>query len=159
MAPDCVAGLMLIGPLGPGKVALEREAVEPILSRANDVAFVRECFRPWFTVWPQAEFDRWTGNFAHTPDWAHRAVCEIALWTNISAETAGISAPALVIAGEHDPVYGPVYQREAVLPAIPHARMVTIDCGHGLILERPEEIAMHCEEFLEMLQPWATKGK
>lgn len=148
LAPERVAGLVLIGAVGPGKVPLTCEAVDPILDRATDVAFVRESFRPWFSVWPRPELDRSLENFARTPGWAHRAVCEIALWTDITAELTSLSAPALLIAGEHDPVYGPAYRREAVMPVLAHAQMATIDCGHGLILERPEEIATQCERFL-----------
>jgi pimeloyl-ACP methyl ester carboxylesterase len=122
------------------------------LERAGDVVFVRESFRPWFKEWPRPELDQWAKNFARTPAWAHRAVCELALWTDISTEVAGITAPALVIAGEHDPVYGPVYQRNAVLPTLPDPQFVTVDCGHGLFLERPKEIAAHCKEFLAQLE-------
>jgi pimeloyl-ACP methyl ester carboxylesterase len=149
--PLRVAGLILFGSVGPAKVPLSRETVESILTHTAEADFVRGYFRPWFTVWPRAELDYWIGSFAHTPAWAHRAVCEIALWTDITREIAEITTPTLVIAGEHDPAYGPAYQEAAVLPAVPNARMVTVDCGHGLILERPEEVATHCGEFLESL--------
>ena len=151
IAPMRVAGLVLIGALGPAAVPLDRDAVEAILNRVHDIAFVRDFFRSWIAVWPRAEIDSWLENFVKTPLWVHRAVCETALWTDITAETRNITTPALVIAGEHDPVYGPAYQRAAVLPAVPHARMIMVDCGHGLILERPEEIAGHCELFLGSL--------
>jgi pimeloyl-ACP methyl ester carboxylesterase len=125
--------------------------VEAILSRAGEIAFVRDCFRPWFTVWPRAELDRSLQNFSRTPSWALRAAFECALWTDITAEAAGISTPILAIAGEHDPVYGPAYQREAVLVTLLHAELQIVDCGHGLILELPEEIAEHCVRFFDSL--------
>jgi hypothetical protein len=34
------------------------------------------------------------------------------------------------------------------LVTLPHAELQIVDCGHGLILERPAEIAGHCETFL-----------
>ena len=145
MAPTRVAGLILFGAAGPAKVQLEREAVEPILKNAGDIEFVRESFKPWLSVWPRPELDRWLANFVTTPEWAHRAVCEIALWTDISNETRRITAPTLVFAGEHDPVYGPAYQRAAVLPTLLNAELVAVDCGHGLFLERPAEIAACCD--------------
>jgi pimeloyl-ACP methyl ester carboxylesterase len=152
MAPARVAGLVLMGAIGPGKIPIERDALEPILGRTGEIAFVREWFRPWFAVWPRAELDRALEIFARTPAWAHRARCEIALWTDISTETAGLTTPALVVVGERDPAYGSNYQRGAVLPALPHAQSVTVDCGHGLILERPEEIAGYCTTFFASLR-------
>jgi pimeloyl-ACP methyl ester carboxylesterase len=137
-----------MGAVGPGKAPLDRDAVDSILRRASEVDFIRESFRPWFTVWPREELARSLESFARTPIWAHRAVCEIALWTDITSETTGITAPALVMAGEHDPVYGPAYQREAVIPTVPHATVVSINCGHGLMLERPLEVAAHLDGFL-----------
>lgn len=148
MAPSRVIGLVMVGAVGPGLVPLDRATVEPILSRAGDVAFLRETFRPWFSVWPRPEIDRALETFARTPVWALRAVAEIALWTDITLETVGISKSALILAGEHDPVYGPAYQSASVLSTLPHAQMIKVDCGHGMMLERPQEIGALCAPFL-----------
>ncbi len=152
LAPSRVAGLLLFGALGPGLVPLDRAMVEPLLQRAADLAFVRECFRPWFKVWPNEELDRYLQGFSRTPAWALRAVCEAALWSDLSAEIPRLALPALVVAGGCDPVYGPDYQCSAVLPFVPAARMVTLDCGHGLVLELPGETAALSAEFLATLR-------
>lgn len=151
LAPARVAGLILLGAVGPAKVQVEREAVEPILKNAGDIDFVREAFRSWFLVWPRPELARWTGNFVQTPVWAHRSVCEIALWTDITSEISKLDTPALVVAGRHDPAYGPEYQQRSVLPVLRCGRMVCVDCGHGLGFEKPEEIAQHSGDFLRTL--------
>ncbi len=153
LAPQRVIGLTLIGGVGPGLVALERPMIDGILQRAAEVNFVREVFRGWFHVWPRVEIDDALERFARTPAWVLRAVCESALWSDIAAEVGEVTAPALVIAGDGDPVYGPAYQEQAVRPFLPNATLVTIaECGHGLILERPEEIAGHVERFLGQLR-------
>jgi pimeloyl-ACP methyl ester carboxylesterase len=73
----------------------------------------------------------------------------MSVWTDIAADVRGLTMPALAIAGDDDPVYGPAYQQEAVVPYFPGARLVSVpDCGHGLILEKPGEIARHLKAFL-----------
>jgi pimeloyl-ACP methyl ester carboxylesterase len=151
MAPQRIRGLVLLGAVGPGKVSLERDVVEAILSRAGEIAFVRDCFRSWFSVWPRAEIDRSLEAFARTPVWALRASFETALWEDITSDATLLTPAALVLTGEHDPVYGPPYQRSAVLSALRHAELHTVDCGHGMYLERPAEIAVLCEQFVESL--------
>lgn len=152
LAPQRVRALVLIGATGPGLVPLDRPTMDGILQRAADVGFMRDVFRPWFHLWSRREIDDAITSFTQTPAWALRAVCETALWTDISNNVPQITAPTLTIAGVGDPVYGPAYQEQAVRPFVPGAVMVTLDdCGHGLILEWPEEIAPHIEQFLRAL--------
>lgn len=149
LVPQRVSGLVLIGATGPGLVPLDRPSMEGIVQRAADLGFIREVFRPWFHVWPRPDIDQAIISFARTPIWALQAVCEAALWTDISEDVKHVTAPTLAIAGDRDPVYAPSYQAQAVHPFVPNATVVTIaDCGHGLILERPAEIAGHLGRFL-----------
>lgn len=149
LAAQRVQGLVLIGAVGPGLVALDRPTMEGILQRAAEIDFMREVFRPWFQVWPRPEIDRAIASFAQTPHWALHRVCESALWTDLTPEMREITAPTLLIAGDADPVYGPSYQKQAVRPFVVNVTEVTIpNCGHGLILESPEEIAVHVNRFL-----------
>jgi pimeloyl-ACP methyl ester carboxylesterase len=155
MAPERVAGLMLLGPVGPGQVEpLGRDALEPVLSRTADAAFIRECFQPWFVDWSHRELDQALEDLSRTPNWALRAVAEVGLWTDLAAEISRLDQPALVMAGDRDPVYGPEYQRDAVLPVLTRAREVTLRCGHGFHLECPEDVAAHGRRFLAELSPW-----
>jgi len=148
MASTRIAGLVLLGTVGPGPVAFERSAIEPMLEKLGDASFVQELFSPWFRMGPSPE---WTARFAATPAWAHRAVCEGAFWTDLEGEVGQLALPALVVAGQHDPVYGAAYQRSAVLPSLPSACLVEIDCGHGLMLERPVDVARAMHSFLSKL--------
>jgi len=144
MAPDRVAALVLLGSVGPGPVAFERAAIEPMLGKLGDPAFVQELFRPWFRVGPTPE---WIKKFSATPAWAHRAVCEGAFWTDLLPAIVELPMPALIVAGQQDPVYGPDYQLKAVLPSLQRATLVEIECGHGLMLESPVKVAREMRRF------------
>ncbi|MFZ1102036.1 MAG: alpha/beta hydrolase [Hyphomicrobiaceae bacterium] len=149
MAPDRILGLALIGSPGPGLVPLRREDVAEFMATYQDVAVTEAFFRPWFKVWPNATVDDWIRSFSALPEWALHAAAEMSIWTNIAVDVRGVKVPALLIAGDDDPVYGSAYQRQEVLPFFPAGRLVSVpDCGHGLILERPREIALHVGAFL-----------
>lgn len=151
--PGRVAGVILMGAVGPNEVPLEQDVVERIVSCGDDVGLVRQYFRSWFKEWPRPEIERWTANVANTPPWVRRAFCAPVRSPGARSEEAVVSeVPAIVLAGENDPVYGPAYQHKAVLPALANARLVTISCGHGLLLERPDEVAGHCKEFFAELK-------
>lgn len=152
LVPTRVAGLVLLGSVGPGPVPFEREAAAGILNRAQDLAFLVECFRGWFRTDGDVVVTAWAQQFKRTPVWAHEAVCEIAMWTDLSDHIRVIDTPALVVAGAHDPVYGLTYQREAVMPALANATLVTADCGHGMMVENVAEIAGLCRSFLGQLR-------
>jgi len=59
---------------------------------------------------------------------------------DLTSHLGSITAPALVIAGEHDRVF-PVEHSRAIAAAIPDARLVIVpETGHGLVFECPEEV-------------------
>ena len=60
-----------------------------------------------------------------------------------------VGTPALVLAGLHDPVYGPAYQAGAVQPYLARPTVLMLDSGHGLVLERPEDVAAAMRPFLQ----------
>jgi pimeloyl-ACP methyl ester carboxylesterase len=151
LAPERVRGLVLIGTPGPGLVPIERGVLNAILAHPGDRGFAVEYFRPWFRVWPRPEIEAWIDSFVRMPAWALTASCEAALWTSFSDTVAPFSCAVLVLVGKHDSVYGLPYQRESVLPYVPNAEVITIDAGHGLILERPEDVALRLDGFLQRI--------
>jgi len=91
-------------------------------------------------------------------DWAIKGVVELGRegFMRIMRSLSGfdvedrlkdIRAPALIIVGEKDPLAqasGEMHER------IPRSRLiVTKDCKHTLILDKPEEVASHIVSFLE----------
>ena len=151
LAPERVRGLVLIGAPGPGFVQIERSVLDDLLAHAGDRSFAGDWFRPWFHVWPRPEIEAWIDSFVRMPAWALMACCEAALWSSFSDAVSPLSCAVLVVAGKHDPVYGAAYQRESVLPYVPNAEVITIEAGHGLILERPEDVASRLDCFLERI--------
>jgi non-heme chloroperoxidase len=61
-------------------------------------------------------------------------------------------AATLVIGGAHDPLLPPPILKEAIVDAIPGARLAVLDCGHETPLEKPEETAALLEAFLAGLR-------
>ena len=57
-------------------------------------------------------------------------------------------APTLVIGGQHDPILPLEYLRQAIVQAIPGARLAAVDSGHEIPLERPQETAALLEAYL-----------
>jgi pimeloyl-ACP methyl ester carboxylesterase len=73
----------------------------------------------------------------------------MSIWSDITPEVRELKLPVLCVVGEDDPVYGPAYQRESVLSVFSHARMEVVpNCGHGLTLERPQEVAAILADYL-----------
>jgi pimeloyl-ACP methyl ester carboxylesterase len=58
---------------------------------------------------------------------------------NGGTAAAGITCPTLFVQGRRD-VMTPPRSAAALVAAIPHARVVTLDCGHALMTERPDEV-------------------
>lgn len=150
MAPERVAGLALLGSPGPGLVPFKREDVAEFMATYHDLAVTRAFFRPWFKVdLAHPAVDALMRSFAALPDWALHATAEISLWTDLTPVVSRIELPSLVVAGADDPQYGPAYQRDAVLPWLPRAKFAVVpECGHGLIVERPAEVAALLAPFL-----------
>lgn len=67
-------------------------------------------------------------------------------------ETNEITAPTLIIWGEHD-AYGPRSDQEKLQAAIPASRLVIYEgCGHAMIWEAPERVAADIVAFVEGIQ-------
>jgi 3-oxoadipate enol-lactonase len=59
---------------------------------------------------------------------------------DLTPDLGGITAPSLVIGGEHDRVFPPEHSR-AIADAIPNARLVIVPgTGHGLLFECGEQV-------------------
>ena len=61
--------------------------------------------------------------------------------------------PTLVVGGLHDLIFTPEIMRDAVVAAIPGARLVLLDSNHEIPVERPREMAGLLEAFLAGLKP------
>jgi pimeloyl-ACP methyl ester carboxylesterase len=58
--------------------------------------------------------------------------------------------PTLVFAGKADKLLGPDVQR-AIAANYPGSKVVELDCGHELLVEKPAEVARRIAEFVGAL--------
>jgi non-heme chloroperoxidase len=63
-----------------------------------------------------------------------------------------LEMPTLVIGGMHDPMFPPQFLREQFTARIPRARLASIDAGHEIPLEAPQQMAGLLAAFLAGLQ-------
>ncbi len=66
---------------------------------------------------------------------------------DLGSRLAHVTSPTLVVAGLQDPLCPPAKQ-EALVSALPHARCVTLDCGHFQPVEQPAAFARLLGEHL-----------
>ena len=130
-----VAGLVLLAPhvfvedVSVASIAEARETFETTDLRERMGRYHRDAeatFRLWNDIWLAPEFRDW----------------------NIEDVLGGVTAPTLLIQGEHDQ-YGTLAQIEAIERGVhgPVQRTV-LDCRHAPHLEAPEETLAAAAEFL-----------
>ncbi|HEY2555358.1 MAG TPA: alpha/beta fold hydrolase [Candidatus Cybelea sp.] len=139
-APELVAALVLVAPAPASGAGFSEKGASYLRATVGD----RDAARKWLTRTfhgaPKAE------DFERLCEAAERSHPDAALesfesWTNadFAEETTKISAPAVVIAPEHDTPE--MYERK-VAALLPNARFVLLrNCGHYAIIEQPEAIA------------------
>ncbi len=62
---------------------------------------------------------------------------------------APITLPTLVIAAVQDEVWGLEMQKELTMPHLTNARIMTINCGHSVPMEQPQQLAQILRDFVE----------
>jgi 3-oxoadipate enol-lactonase len=107
-------------------------------------------FGPTFRGDPQQKpvMDEWIGRISRCDRGGVRqAVLGVANRAGVTDEIRAITAPTLVIVGEHD-APTPVKRSEKIVALIPGARLeIVADSGHSSTLEQPEAVT-------ELLQPF-----
>ncbi|MER6640817.1 alpha/beta fold hydrolase [Streptomyces microflavus] len=69
---------------------------------------------------------------------------------DVREDLRSITVPTLVISPLADLITTPFHSRE-IADGIPHAELVTLDCGHAIAAERPEAWADAMTKFLTTL--------
>jgi pimeloyl-ACP methyl ester carboxylesterase len=152
MSPARVLGQILIAPVGPEKLDLPREALDPWLDAAPHPMRFREVLLP-FTKQPIREdlLDMYCRNVSL----ASRAALEGTIdmfYQSIENEVRNIRTPTLIIAGEADPLFNAEYVNKRVLPTTPGARAIFLPCGHEIPFEMPNETGRLIEAYVAGLQ-------
>ncbi len=71
-------------------------------------------------------------------------------YANGGAAAQAIACPTLFVQGRRD-VMTPPRSAQALVAAIPHARVVALDCGHALMTEQPARVAAALADFVRGL--------
>lgn len=150
--PERVLGQVLVAAVPAADIPLSDAAKESWLQVARDRS--PATFEPWlrqFTRDPlsaditQEYFEAVTGtperSLAETLDMCRQQ-------GQFMDRLKAITAPTLVVGGTHDPMLPPPVLRQAVVDALPRARLATLECGHEIPLEKPEELAGLITAFL-----------
>ena len=147
--PDRVAALVLVSGMPASSIPLPAELLDDWYSRAGDAAAMKELVAPFLTgPVDEAAYDRFARGAARVPRSALEGTMQVTLETDFAASLPSIAAPTLVIAGALDTLFTPKLLRETLADRIPGARLVVVDCGHEIPLERPREFAALIEAFL-----------
>jgi pimeloyl-ACP methyl ester carboxylesterase len=152
--PERVSGLVLIGaietPMADAGTEL-RAAIQPFGDRVPE-AFAREFQASTIHApVPDAFFEQVVAESMKLPAPVWRAVLDGLLDADDSRDLARITAPTLLLWGEHD-AYFPRDEQERLVAAIPDARLhVYADTGHSPHWERPADVASDLEAFMRSL--------
>jgi len=79
------------------------------------------------------------------------AAAAVAAAAVAAAAVAGaVGCPTLFVQGRRD-VMTPPRSAQALVASIPHARVATVDCGHSMMTERPDDVRMALQDFVRGL--------
>lgn len=147
--PQRVRGQVLIAPAPAAALPLTGEMVDDWIrttrTRTACDGFVRQ-----FTKNELASdiVDGYFASIQSSPEYSLRESLRMCCDAAFADRLTAVRAATLVVGGEHDPILVPDYLRQEVVQKIPEARLVLLDCGHEIPLERPREAAALIEAFL-----------
>ena len=149
-----VRGQVLVAGCPAGEIPLPDETVADWISRAGDRERLIELER-WFITQPvEADvLERWADDAVKVPRTVLDESLRTCLGTSFMDRLSDTPPPTLVVGGLHDPIFTADTLREAVVAAIPRARLALVDCNHEIPIERPREMAGLLEAFLAGLRP------
>jgi pimeloyl-ACP methyl ester carboxylesterase len=149
VAPERVRGLVLVAGCPAGEIPLPAELLEDWYAREGDPERLTELVTTYATqpIAPEL-LERFGQDAATVGRAALEATMQAAIGTSFADRVGSITAPVLVVAGAGDALFGPDVLRDGVVAPLPAARLVVLDAGHEIGLERPRELAVVVEAFL-----------
>ena len=155
--PRRIRALILVAPPALGVVPISRELGMQVCRDASDWKQIKPFFKNlWFGPSPDEELvDGCCQSISRIPRFVLEATAEMSLWTSIESSVGRLDLPALVAAGEFDPVYNPEYQQKHTLPHLEQGSSVTLAAGHFIPLECPNALAASITAFLKTIGVFA----
>lgn len=140
---------ILVAPVPPGVVPIDREFGLQVCREAGDWRRNKNVFQNWFAPAAKADVvDAYSKTVAQTPRWVLEATAEMALWTSLTTEIGQLQLPSLMVTGEHDPIYHANFQTEHTRPHLTNVTDAPLNSGHFIPLECPRELAWVVSTFL-----------
>ena len=147
--PDRVAGLILVAGTQASAMAVPDEVLEGWYACAGNADAMRQLLLPFLTgPVDEAVLDRFAREAARASLPALKGTMRATLETDFSGELVSLDVPTLVVAGGLDEFMPVQLLRDEIASKIKGARMVILDCGHEIALERARELAALIEAFL-----------
>ena len=152
--PRRVRGLILVAGCPAGAVALPPAMLEDWYGRAGDAARMAELTAS-FASRPIAEdvLERFGRDAAGISRAALEQTMELCTTSSFADRLDALDVPALVVGGQHDPLFTPDLLREGVVAPLHGARLAVLDAGHEVPVEQPNELAAVVEAFIAGLGP------
>jgi pimeloyl-ACP methyl ester carboxylesterase len=134
-------------PLGPevGGPDLPRALLTQDRNQENGEKFVndRSALPLPPAVHARAVEDYFKGNPAAWAAW-----CKEGIYEDWIDRAAPIEVETLVIVADHDPVWGLDMQKKLTLPYLQNGTITTVDCGHQVPMEVPDQLAALLRDFV-----------
>jgi non-heme chloroperoxidase len=152
--PERVIGQILIAPVPAADIPFPDEVRQHWLQAAQQ----RELFEPLARQWTKEplraeQLEAYFTTVSTTPQFSLNATLDMCTRQGtFTDKLQAIQAPTLVIGGQYDPILPLDVLRQAIVQAIPGARLAAVDSGHEIPLEKPQETAALFEAFLAGLR-------
>ena len=152
LAPDRVVGQILVAGSPATEIPLPPELLADWLSHEGDALGMVAIAQAYVTqpIEPQLQ-ERFGQDAATVSRAALQGTLDAACTTSFADRVGSIPAPTLVVGGSGDPMFSPDALRAGVVAPLPRARLVLVDAGHEVPIERPRELAALIEAFLAAL--------
>ena len=147
LSPERIEAMVIIAGAPALAMDLPEEDIADRVGRAGDRERLRQV-PVMFAMNPDAELlDEYADDAAKASRYALEATLRI-LTTSFEERIKGRSpmTPTLVLAGTADKLLGPDVQR-AIAGYHPGSKVVELDCGHEILVEKPAEAAGRVVEF------------
>ena len=153
LAPDRVAGLILVAGCPTGEIPLPSEMTDDWFSREGEPVRMAQLPEPHMTRPVEPELmERFGADAATVGRAALEGTLSAATARSFTDQLASIKTPSLVIGGNGDPMFPPDALRVAVVAPLAGARLELVDCGHEVPIEAPHELATLIEPFVAGLR-------
>jgi pimeloyl-ACP methyl ester carboxylesterase len=147
VAPDRIAGLILVAGCPAGEVPIPAELIDDWYSREGDAQRMADIALPYISRPIERRLlERFGQDAATIRRPALEGTMNAAIATSFAARVGSIATPVLVVGGINDPLL-----RDAVVAPLRRARLALVDAGHEIPLEAPGELAGLIEAFLAAL--------